>query len=77
MKRILALLGVLLLAALYIAALVLAVMNHPDSGRMFLAAVVSTIAVPILIHLFLMLENVRKGKSFMDETYSYREKKDE
>ena len=73
-KRILAIAGVILLVLLYVSAFVLALMNHPDSGRMLMAAVVSTVFIPVLIHLFLMMNNVRKGKGLYDEPYSYREK---
>ena len=30
-----------------------------------------------IIHFFLMMLNARNGKNIMDETYSYREKKDD
>ena len=74
LKRILALSGVILLVGMYAATLVLAVMNNKNFMNLFIASVFCTIAVPIIIHLFLMLNNARKGKSIMDETYSYREK---
>ncbi|MCR5488190.1 MAG: hypothetical protein K6F35_11830 [Lachnospiraceae bacterium] len=72
-KRILALAGVLLLLGLYISTLVLAVIGSELFSRLFLLSIVSTIAVPIILHLFLMLNNARHGRSVMDETYSYRE----
>lgn len=74
MKRILAILGIVILVSLYVSAFVLALMNHPDSGRLLMAAVVSTVFIPVLIHLFLMMNNARKGKGIFDEPYSYREK---
>ncbi len=73
-KRIAAIVGIVLLVLLYVSAFVLAVMNHPDSGRMLMAAIVSTVFIPVLIHLFLMMNNARKGKGIYDEPYSYREK---
>lgn len=77
LKRILALAGVVLLVGMYISTLVLAVMNNKSFVNLFVLSVVCTIAVPIIIHLFLMLNNARKGKSVMDETYSYRDSSDE
>ncbi|MCR4892508.1 MAG: hypothetical protein K5989_10040 [Lachnospiraceae bacterium] len=75
LRRILALVGVILLIGLYVAAFILSFMNHPDSGRFFLAAILCTIIIPVLIHLLLMMNNVRKGKNVLDEPYSYRESK--
>ena len=77
MKRILALVGIIFLVGLYVAAFILAIMNSPDTGRMFMAAIVCTVMIPVMIHLLLMMNNARKGKDVLDETYSYREKKDE
>ncbi|SKB49190.1 hypothetical protein SAMN06296386_101242 [Lachnospiraceae bacterium] len=76
MKRIIAILGILILVGLYAAAFVLAILDSPNSGRMFMAAIVCTVMIPVMIHLFLMMNNARKGKDVLDETYSYREKKD-
>ncbi len=76
LRRVLALIGVILLVGLYLSTLILALIGNPAFFGLFLASVVSTIAVPVILHLFLMLNNARKGKSVMDETYSYREKED-
>ncbi len=73
-RRILALLGVVFLVGLYVAAFILSFLNYPGANRLFLAAIICTIAIPIIIHLLLMMNNVRKGKSVMDEPYSYRDK---
>ncbi len=77
MKRVLAILGIIILIGLYAAAFVLAIANSPDTGRMFMAAIVCTVMIPVMIHLFLMMNNVRKGKDVLDETYSYRDKESE
>ncbi len=73
LKRILAIIAIVLLLMMYVSAFVLAIMNHPDSGKLLMAAIVCTVFVPVLIHLFLMMNNVRKGKGLYDETYSYKE----
>ncbi|MBQ9549416.1 MAG: hypothetical protein IJU87_01255 [Lachnospiraceae bacterium] len=77
MKRILAIIAVAILVLLYLITFILALMNHPDTGRLLMAAIVCTVFVPVMIHLLLMMNNARKGKSVFDETYSYREKKGE
>jgi len=73
LKRILALAAVVLLVLMYLSSFILALMNHPDSGKLLMASIVCTVFVPVLIHLFLMMRNVRKGKGLYDETYSYKE----
>ncbi len=75
-KRIAAIIGIVFLVAMYAAAFIAAVINHPDSGKFLMAAVVSTVFVPVLIHLLLMMNNVRNGKGVYDEPYSYKEKKE-
>ncbi len=76
-KRVAALTGVILLCMLYITALVAALIGSEFSGKILMVALISTVVVPVMIHLLLMMNNARKGRSFMDETYSYKEKKDE
>ncbi len=72
-KRILALAGVILLAALYVASLIFALIGSPYAMRLFLLSVLLTIIVPVMIHLLLMMMNIRRGKKLYDEPYSYRE----
>ncbi|MBR2185912.1 MAG: hypothetical protein IJ857_01085 [Lachnospiraceae bacterium] len=72
-KRILAIAGIVILVLMYLSTFVLAIMNHPDTGRLLMASIVCTVFVPVLIHLFLMMNNARKGKNVFDDPYSYRE----
>lgn len=77
-KRIAALCGVILIALLWIATLILAVTASPNTVHLFLLSLLLTVMIPIIIHLFLMMYNARKGRSIMSETYTYRDKdKDE
>ena len=76
-KRVLAIAGVVILVLMYIATFVLAIMNHPDTGKLLMAAIVCTVFIPVMIHLLLMMNNVRKGKNVFDEPYSYREEKED
>ena len=75
-KRILAIAGIVILVLLYLLTFILAIMNHPDTGRLLMAAIVCTVFIPVMIHLLLMMNNARKGKNVYDEPYSYREDKD-
>ena len=75
-KRVAALIGVIFLCLLYITALVAALIGNELSGKILTAALISTVVVPVIIHLLLMMNNARKGRSFMDETYSYKEPKE-
>ena len=76
LKRILAMAGVIILAALYISTLVLALIGSPMAMRLLIVAVFCTIVIPVMIHLFLMMLNVRHGKRLYDEPYDYKEKKE-
>ena len=64
--------GVVLLAALYISTLVLALMGSENTMKLLIVAVFCTIAVPVMIHLFLMMLNARQGRSVYDEPYEYK-----
>ena len=74
MKRALALVTVIILISLYIAAAVLAILGDPRAAKFSIACVLVTIMLPIIIHIFLVLTNVRKGNGILDEPYSYKKK---
>ena len=75
MKRVLAIAGIVILAGLYITTLVTAIARGPFMP-VFMASLAATIALPITIHLFLMINNARNGRSVMDEPYNYKQKKE-
>jgi len=54
-KRILALIGVILLASLYLSTLVFALIGTPLANDLFKASVVCTIMVPILLYAFTLV----------------------
>ena len=72
-QRITALIGVILLVSLYVLSLVFALIKSPYSLQMFLVSVASTIAIPLMIHFFMMLKNVREGRKLFDNPYTYRD----
>ncbi|MBR1892806.1 MAG: hypothetical protein IJ815_04675 [Lachnospiraceae bacterium] len=76
LKRIIAIAGIIAILALYIVALISAIIGNGLATKLFVAAIICTIAIPVMIHLLLMMNNARKGKSWLGETYSYKEKKD-
>ena len=54
-KRIVALIGVALLALLYIVTLVVAITDNSESGRWFMTCIFASVAVPILIWIYTWL----------------------
>ena len=54
LKRILALAGALLLACMYIATLVFALMDSPLASGLFRASVAATILVPVLLYGYIL-----------------------
>lgn len=64
MKRILALAGVIILAALYVTTLVLAIADNSNSMQMFFASIVATIIIPVLIWAYTFIYRLlKKDKS--------------
>lgn len=60
-KQILAIIGIILLVALYLGTLVLAIMGK-DFFPMFMAALASTFMVPIILWLYTLMYKARKDK---------------
>ncbi|MCR4590330.1 MAG: hypothetical protein K5668_05885 [Lachnospiraceae bacterium] len=75
-KRVLAIAGIVILVLMYLMTFILAIMNHPDTGRLLMASIVCTVFIPVMIHLLLMMNNARQGKSVYDEPYSYKRKEE-
>ncbi|MBR1848993.1 MAG: hypothetical protein IJ791_07120 [Lachnospiraceae bacterium] len=76
LKRILALIALILLGGLYIAIFILALFGNQNTLRLLGVAIALTIIIPIVSHLLLMMQAGKDGKNvFTAETYSYKEKK--
>lgn len=60
LKRILALVGVLLLAGLYILTFVSALLSTPYSAGLFKACLFSTVFIPIMIYAILLIYRILK-----------------
>ena len=65
-KQFLAMIGVILLAALYLGTLVLAILGK-DFFPMFMAALATTIALPVILWLYTLMQQSRKDKTKNDE----------
>lgn len=65
LKRILALLGALILILLYVSTLVFALMDHPVAGDLLKASIACTILLPVLLYAFILVHRLtgrRDGK---------------
>lgn len=59
-KRPLAMIGVILIISMYIIALFAAFSRHPDSKNWLLAAIFSTVAVPVFLYVVQLVARVLK-----------------
>lgn len=62
MKRILAIIGVILLLSMYVATFIFAVSSHPAAAGWFKASVYCTIAVPVLLYGYMLIYRYLKNK---------------
>lgn len=75
-QRILAITGVIILVLLYLCTLIFACLKNEYAKHLFIASLASTIAVPLIIHFFLMMTNIKRGKGVFDNPYPYRDKEE-
>lgn len=67
-KRILALLGILVLVGIYVASFVFAFLDHPMKTSMMYASLYATIIIPVLIYAFLLVAKLlRKDDEDTDQ----------
>ncbi len=66
-KRVLALIGVILLVLLYVSTLVFALIDHPAANDLLKAAVAATILVPVILYGFLLVHRLANRKDEDDE----------
>ena len=59
-KQILAAIGLLLLVGMYVASIVLACFAKPGAEGMFMASLVATVIVPIVLYIFIALDKWAK-----------------
>lgn len=61
-KRILAVIGVIFLAGLYISTLVFALLDSPAAAGLLRASVAATILVPVLLYAYIMIARLLKDR---------------
>lgn len=61
-KQIVAFIGVILLALLYIVTLFAAIFDNSDSGSWFMSCIVATVAVPLLIWIYTWMYGKLTGR---------------
>lgn len=64
-RQVVALGGVILLAALYLVTLVVAIADRDSSGRLFQACLVGTVSIPLLIWIYIWMYGKLRGKHTM------------
>lgn len=74
-KRILAILAVVIIAGLYIATLVCAIFVKRFSGQMFLACIVATVMVPLLLYLLFWLYDLLQSRNGREENREEKNRK--
>lgn len=62
-KRIIAISGIVILGALYIATLISAIFTTPAAPQLFKACVYATVAVPVMMYAYLLIYKLVKNKS--------------
>ncbi len=74
-RRIAALIGAILLIAMYVMTLVFALMGSPASTNLLMASIVCTVVVPVFLYAMQLLARVLNGRG-VDEDDQSPEKKD-
>lgn len=77
-KRILALSGVILLVAMYVATLVFALLDSPNSFVLFKASIYCTIVIPVIVYSgTLIFNNAARKKEWNIETDDAKDAQDD
>ena len=64
-KQVVALVGVILLVAIYLITLIAAIFDQDSSGRLFRACLAATLAIPLLIWIYIWMYGKLTGKHTM------------
>jgi Na+/melibiose symporter-like transporter len=65
-KQIMAIIGLIVIAGLYIWAFVAAIMARPEANAMFVAAIICTVVIPIMLYVITWLARVFSGKDLLE-----------
>lgn len=69
-KRIIAVCGIVLLVGMYGVSIVFACLARPEAADMFFASLAMTVALPILMYIYLMFARLSKGNGKNGMSYS-------
>lgn len=72
-KKVLAIIGVIILVALYITTLVSAILATPATKDFFVASLLATIMIPILLYVYLLIYRLITGKTDNEEAEQPKE----
>ena len=72
-KQIAAIICIVLLVLLYVATLIISVLDFPGSDRLFGACIVATIGLPILLWIFIWVYVKYTGRKTMAEVFPKQE----
>lgn len=72
-KQIAAIICIVLLVLLYVATLIISVLDFPGSDRLFGACIVATIGLPILLWIFIWVYGKYTGRKTMAEVFPKQE----
>ena len=67
-KQILAILGIILLAGLYLSTLILALTDHSGTMNLFFTSIVATILIPVLLWAYTFIYTLVRKKSQDDSS---------
>lgn len=77
-KQIAAIICIILLVLLYVATLVVSLLDFPGSGKLFAACLLATVGLPILLWIYIWLYGRLTQKSTIAEIFpEQKEKQDE
>lgn len=63
MKKIIAIIGIVILCGLYIVTLIAAIFTSPQTPQLFKACVYATVAVPVMFYAYLLMYRILKKKA--------------
>ncbi|MCI8565217.1 MAG: hypothetical protein HFI39_02695 [Lachnospiraceae bacterium] len=74
LKRVLAILGIGVLAGMYLLSLIFALIDHPLKSSLLLASLYATIVIPVLLYVFVFITRLlRERRKKKDGTIAGRE----
>ncbi len=70
-KRILAIVGIVLLVGIYLLSLIFALIDHPMKSSLMQASLYATVVIPVLIYAFLLIGKLLRKDDSNDKESSH------